>query len=192
MHIIKLGGSLYNTIELKTWLTRLNEVAKRQPLVIVPGGGPFADQVRQAQQQHQFDDRHAHHMAILAMAQFGLLLHGLLPSANMVKTPAAVTVQPQLSIWIPDDQLLKEDIAQNWLITSDSLALWFAQQLPAPRQLSLIKRVQPESGDIRQLSAKAIIDRGFPTLYQQCPIATQLVNAHDADSFPNTALTLFL
>lgn len=192
MHIVKLGGSLYNASNLNRWLTRLNTVAQQQPLVIVPGGGPFADQVRQAQQQHKFDDRSAHHMAILAMAQFGLLLHGLQPSANIVNVPTAVTTTPQLSIWIPDARLLDADIAQNWQITSDSLALWFAQQLSAVRQLTLIKRIRPDTGDLHQLSHKTIIDRGFADLYQQHPVATQIVSCHDIDQFPNTAVTLFL
>lgn len=192
MHIVKLGGSLYDTPNLNHWLARLHTLAQQQALVIVPGGGPFADQVRQAQQQHQFDDRSAHHMAILAMAQFGLLLHGLLPSANIINVPAAVTATPQLSIWIPDARLLDADIAQNWQITSDSLALWFAQQLPAVQQLSLIKRIRPATGDLQQLSQHMIIDRGFAGLYQQHPIATQIVSFHDVDQFPNTGVTLYL
>lgn len=192
MHIVKLGGSLYSAANLNRWLTRLNTVAQQQPVVIVPGGGPFADQVRQAQQQHKFDDRSAHHMAILAMAQFGLLLHGLQPAANIVNVPAAVTTTSQLTIWIPDARLLDADIAQNWQITSDSLALWFAQQLPAVRQLTLIKRIQPDTGDLQQLSHKTIIDHGFTGLYQQHPVATQIVSSDDVDQFPNTATTLFL
>ncbi len=192
MHIVKLGGSLYNAPNLNRWLTRLHTLSQQQPLVIVPGGGPFADQVRQAQQQHKFDDRSAHHMAILAMAQFGLLLHGLQPSATIVNIPAAVAATPKLSIWIPDARLLDADIAQNWQITSDSLALWFAQQLPAVQQLTLIKRIRPDTGDLQQLNHKTIIDDGFTGLYQQHPVATQIVSFHDVDPFPNTAITLFL
>ena len=46
-------------------------------MVIVPGGGAFADQVRLAQQHWQFDDKTAHSMAILAMQQMALLFKGL-------------------------------------------------------------------------------------------------------------------
>ncbi|HCC82688.1 MAG TPA: delta 1-pyrroline-5-carboxylate synthetase, partial [Methylophaga sp.] len=74
MYVVKLGGSLYHTAELKSWLTLLEQTALNESVVIVPGGGPFADMVRQAQQLHKFDDQHAHHMAILAMAQYGLML----------------------------------------------------------------------------------------------------------------------
>lgn len=74
MRIIKLGGSLFHTPELKQWLELLDIASQNEGVIIVPGGGPFADQVRHAQRLHRFDDSAAHHMAILAMAQFGLML----------------------------------------------------------------------------------------------------------------------
>lgn len=190
MHIVKLGGSLYHTAELKSWLTLLEQTALNECVVIVPGGGPFADMVRQAQQLHKFDDQHAHHMAILAMAQYGLMLQALLPSAVLVKTPAEVSSHCQLAIWVPDDQLLQvEEITQNWQITSDSLALWFAQQFPQS-SLSLIKRVSADSGDLNVLSKKGIIDQGFTALFQQRPILTQLIHYQAPDNFPERGIKL--
>ena len=188
MHIVKLGGSLYHTTELKTWLVRLAEQALQEPVVIVPGGGPFADMVRQAQIQHQFDDAHAHHMALLAMSQFGLLLHSLQPAAIIIHTVAQVPVHPQLAIWLPDDQLLEVNaLQQNWQVTSDSLALWFAQQLPRSR-LSLIKRNMLDSGDIQVLSEQGIIDQGFNSLYQQQPVETQLIHYQRFNDFPDNGI----
>lgn len=190
MHIVKLGGSLYHTAELKSWLTLLEQTALNESVVIVPGGGPFADMVRQAQQLHKFDNQHAHHMAILAMAQYGLMLQALLPSAVLVKTPAEVSSHCQLAIWLPDDQLLQvKEITQNWQITSDSLALWFAQQFPQS-SLSLIKRVSAESGDLNELSKKGIIDQGFTALFQQRPISTQLIHYQAQDNFPEHGIKL--
>lgn len=190
MHIVKLGGSLYHTAELKSWLEVLAEAAIEDSVVIVPGGGPFADMVRQAQHQHKFDDQHAHHMALLAMAQYGLLLHALLPTAVTINTPAEVSSTDQLFIWLPDDQLLQVDeIMQSWHITSDSLALWFAQQLPDSK-LSLIKCVSAETSDINVLSKKDIIDQGFHTLFQQQPIPTQLIHYQNPSHFPENGLKL--
>lgn len=190
MHIVKLGGSLYHTAELKSWLELLAEAAIEDSVVIVPGGGPFADMVRQAQRIHTFDDQHAHHMALLAMAQYGLLLHALLPTTVTIKTPAEVSSSCQLSIWLPDDQLLQADkLMQSWHITSDSLALWFAQQLPDSK-LSLIKRVSTETADITALSKKGIIDQGFKALYQLHPIPTQLIHYQNPHHFPENGLKL--
>jgi aspartokinase-like uncharacterized kinase len=49
MQVVKIGGSLYDTPELKKWLKQLAKAAKDDSIIIVPGGGPFADTVRDAQ-----------------------------------------------------------------------------------------------------------------------------------------------
>ena len=72
MIVIKLGGSLSQAETLVSCLDRLEQQYKDKPVVIVPGGGAFADQVRLAQGRWQFDDITAHRMAILAMQQMAL------------------------------------------------------------------------------------------------------------------------
>ena len=44
--VVKLGGSLSETGELKRWLALITRA--RRPLIVVPGGGAFADAVRRA------------------------------------------------------------------------------------------------------------------------------------------------
>ena len=51
-------------------------------VVVVPGGGPFADAVRTAQGLWQFSDEVAHVMAIGAMDQFGRMLCGIEAAAE--------------------------------------------------------------------------------------------------------------
>ena len=63
MWIIKLGGSLLSSGSLKEWLSIIVEFGAGK-LVIVPGGGIFADQVRNAQQKYKFDDKTAHQIYI--------------------------------------------------------------------------------------------------------------------------------
>jgi aspartokinase-like uncharacterized kinase len=63
--VIKLGGSFAFSPELRDWIKAIVVHAGR--FVIVPGGGPFADAVRTAQGHMRFDERTAHHMALLAM-----------------------------------------------------------------------------------------------------------------------------
>ena len=54
--------------------------AEAGSIAIVPGGGPFADAVRTAQASMGYDDRAAHAMALMAMAQFGCALQSLNPA----------------------------------------------------------------------------------------------------------------
>ena len=77
MIVVKLGGSLAKSGLLVNCLQKLNQHYKNSSVVIVPGGGAFADQVRSAQQQFQFNDHTAHKMALLAMQQMALLINGL-------------------------------------------------------------------------------------------------------------------
>ena len=75
--IVKLGGSHALGPHLRGWLDAI--AARAGSIVIVPGGGPFADAVRAAQGPMGFDDCAAHHMALMAMAQFGRALESLHP-----------------------------------------------------------------------------------------------------------------
>ena len=85
MWVVKLGGSLAYSPELPHWLSALAHT----DAVIVPGGGPFADTVRDAQQIWRFDDATAHAMALLAIA---LLPATLLPDEVSGSSPAGVLV----------------------------------------------------------------------------------------------------
>ena len=60
--VVKLGGSTAFDAEMDMWISAL--AGSALPLVIVPGGGSFADQVRQSQQRMGFSDEAAHAMAI--------------------------------------------------------------------------------------------------------------------------------
>ena len=189
MLIIKLGGSLYNTKELVLWLNLLTSDQIQQPIVIVPGGGPFADQVRLAQQTLQLDNYNAHHMALLAMAQFGILISALQPQCKPFYFSKILPPDPPaLSIWLPDHQLLSQKkIIQNWDFTSDSLALWLAVQLQASNLL-IIKR-DPfsarsySSSTADSLNKLGILDQSFPELFNQSRVSTTIMHYQDHAHF---------
>lgn len=184
MIVVKLGGSLYAAAELKYWLQTLAELAVAKPIVIVPGGGPFADQVRDAQAHHHFDDATAHHMALIAMKQFGLMLRSLEARCQLF---APHTPAQKLSVWLPDDSLLSEsDLIPSWDLSSDSIALWLAAKLGA-EQLFLIKHIDVNTTSIQQLTADKIIDRHFAILFSQFPIQAQII---DYQSYPDFAKTI--
>ena len=67
-------------------------------VVLVPGGGPFADAVREAQPKMGFDDAAAHHMALLAMEQYGRALVSLNETLALASSLVAIRrafVRPQ-------------------------------------------------------------------------------------------------
>src|SRR5258708_27656818 len=102
MIVLKLGGSLANSGSLPRCLAAL--AATHRPAVIVPGGGVFADAARAAQPRLGFSDRTAHHMAILAMEQYALVLIERLPRLRPCRSiaemrRAAAAGDP--AIWLP-------------------------------------------------------------------------------------------
>lgn len=184
MLIVKLGGSLYNSSTLTAWMQTLADYAHKMPIIIVPGGGPFADQVRHAQKQYVINDKTAHHMAILAMKQFGLILANIQTDCHRLN--ANKTAQSKLSIWLPDDNLLAEpNLPHNWHISSDSIALWLAIKCSA-QQLILIKSTNADTTSIAALTKQRIIDSGFSALFADSPIDTTIIHAQDHANFDAT------
>ena len=86
--IVKLGGSHATGPHLKDWLAAI--AAEAGAIAIVPGGGPFADAVRTAQASMGYDDRAAHAMALMAMAQFGCALESLNPALRLSASRSAI------------------------------------------------------------------------------------------------------
>jgi aspartokinase-like uncharacterized kinase len=138
MWVVKLGGSLLGTPELKQWLQLLAKGSDGR-IVIVPGGGVFADTIRAQQAFGQYDDTAAHFMALLAMEQYGYVLQSLQPdlvAASSELEIAERSWQHRAIVWMPSHMVLAdEDIPQNWNVTSDSLAAWLAAKIGADMRL---------------------------------------------------------
>jgi len=161
MWVVKLGGSLADSESLIPWLQAL----ARTDAVIVPGGGPFADQVRKAQARWRFDERTAHDMAVLAMRQYGLMLAGLggLRTGTSAAELKAGIRKGQATVWLPlPENLGAAGIPASWDVTSDSLAAWLAGQLGA-RHLLLVKSVASPGAEVgcEGLITDGIIDPAF-------------------------------
>jgi aspartokinase-like uncharacterized kinase len=137
--VVKLGGSLAGSRDLTAWLTALDRFSG--PLILVPGGGAFADTVRAMQARMRFDDEAAHYMALLAMEQYGIALSRLWPRLTCVATPAAIRRAVRLNqaaYWAPAPMALGSTLPKSWEITSDTLSAWLATEIGA-KKLLLIK-----------------------------------------------------
>lgn len=166
MWVIKLGGSLSYDAGLRPWLDALASMGGGR-IIIVPGGGPFADLVRDAQQHWEFDDEAAHRMALLAMQQNGLLLAALCPAllpAESEEDLRAVLTRGRTALWLPQSLTAgNAELEASWNVSSDSIAAWLAQRMNAER-LILVKScsVPPPPVDAHALSAAGSVDRAFP------------------------------
>lgn len=166
IRILKLGGSLMRSPILPRWLALAAESGKGR-VVIVPGGGLFADASRAAQAHWRLDDVSAHNMAVLGMAQLGEMMHGLCPALATASDQAAIRAQlaeGRSVIWQPLELMRSApDELTTWDVTSDSLALWLARRLGAQETIIVKSCPIPQpSVDWGTLSRRGIVDRAFP------------------------------
>ena len=165
MWVVKLGGSLQFSEQLPMWLSEIAEHGGGK-VVIVPGGGAFADQVRRAQQYWHFDDLVAHHMALLAMEQYGLMMQAMdqrLEVSDSTQGIMSILKAGKVAIWLPTRMVMQDrEITPGWDITADSLAAWLARTLQAQR-LVLVKSVELGAGahPVSDLIQRGLLDRAF-------------------------------
>jgi 5-(aminomethyl)-3-furanmethanol phosphate kinase len=176
--VVKLGGSYAFSSDLPGWLAAIANSAG--DIVLVPGGGPFADAVRSAQPRMGFDDDAAHHMALLGMDQYGRALAALnkrfTPAASIAGIRRALRAG-NVPVWSPTEMVLKRnDIPRSWEVTSDGLAAWLARRIGARRVL-LIKHVDPPPGPIRieDLIARGVVDRSFASFLRDGAVEASIV-----------------
>ncbi|NEV63641.1 hypothetical protein [Thiorhodococcus minor] len=180
MWVVKLGGSLAESEILPRWLELL---AGRSNVVLVPGGGPFADQVRAAQARWGFDDATAHHLALLAMAQYGRMLCALRPGLAPAATPQemrCIAGSGLTPVWMPAEMVLADpEVPQSWGMTSDSLAAWLCGRIAADALL-LVKsaRLGPKSS-LDALARDDIVDPLFPVLAARQAVPVHLLSTRD-------------
>jgi 5-(aminomethyl)-3-furanmethanol phosphate kinase len=183
--VIKLGGSLAFSPHLRSWVKAIADSAGRA--IIVPGGGPFADAVRAAQGPIGFDDRVAHHMALLAMEQYGCAIGGLdgrLRLAGSLEMISRALVDGKVPVWLPTEMALAcASLPQSWDTTSDSLAAWLAGQIGAERLL-LLKHVEVKEKAVlaTDLAARNIVDKAFATFLTASGVPAFMLSPRDHSS----------
>ena len=134
--VVKVGGSLMEKVS--SVIATLKAAASSpncafEKIILVPGGGIFADEVRKM----NADDETSHWMAILAMEKFGYMISALgIPAVDGFEdclsgedcTDGANDVK--LILLLPYRIMREYDpLPHSWDITSDSIAAWAAAAL---------------------------------------------------------------
>jgi 5-(aminomethyl)-3-furanmethanol phosphate kinase len=136
--VVKVGGSLAQQPQkLRALCSKLSGLSCKYALVVVPGGGEFADTVRQLDKRFTLSNQASHKMAVLGMDQYGWLLQDLIPkavAANDLQETKDALGEGKLVVFLPAQLIQKEDPLENsWAVTSDSIALYIAHKLHAKR-----------------------------------------------------------
>ena len=196
--VIKIGGSLaLYPKKLKDLCRKLSEATKKHNIIVVPGGGEFADLVRAVDKRFSLSDSVSHRMAILAMDQYGFLLSDLIENSqviNQLEQVQEMFESGKLPVFLTSNFMMSNDPLENsWSVTSDSIAVYIANQLNVNKVVLVtdvdgIFTVDPkkllETQLISEISAKRLealnkrtsVDIFLPKLLLKMPIKCYVVN----------------
>jgi aspartokinase-like uncharacterized kinase len=195
--VLKVGGSLAeNPASLTKLFQELSVLAKDHRIVIVPGGGEFADTARKLDKTYGLSDAVAHKMAIVGMDQYGLFLSGITPNSYVSYSLEEISnpVSDKLLIFLPSQLMFREDPLENsWDVTSDTIAAYIADRLHA-KKLVLVTDVDGIFSEdpkkaldaklVEELSAKELhswnrrtsVDKTLPKMLLETKLDCYVVN----------------
>ena len=138
--VVKIGGGLltaHGLDGLRRACEEVERLSRSRPVLVVPGGGPFADAVRAADHGGQLGDELAHRLALAAMDQLGTVLAYLLPAEAI----ATLRAPSRLGLLLVVPAFAgRRGVPESWHVTSDSLAVLAADAIGA-REAILLKAV---------------------------------------------------
>lgn len=127
--VVKLGGSVMkHSHSLVNALQKYfeNSRDKEHSILIVPGGGIFADSIRTISEKYEIGDDAAHWMAILSMEQYA---HYIIDKTGVNSVQNINEVPSGVSVLLPYKMLRENDkLAHSWNVTSDTIGAWIARE----------------------------------------------------------------
>jgi len=179
--VIKLGGSLIESGRLASIVKIVASASV--PVVVVPGGGSFADAVRVAQADLGFSDAVAHRLAILATHQTAFMLAGLderfLPVESLAGIGRALADE-RIPVWLPW-KLSEHDttIPADWTVTSDGLAARLAERLGRAPVVLLKSCTVPQGATLDRLARAQTVDPTFVAIVARARLSWRVLGAGD-------------
>ena len=177
--IVKIGGSLARS----GTLARILDIVSHPQIdiVIVPGGGVFADAVRADQGRLSYSDKAAHTMAMLAMHQSAIAMADLAPRLQPIENLGEIEValkSDRIPVWMPLKVASQDhDIPADWTITSDGLAARLAQYLNVGHVVLVKPAAPPAAASLADLASAGIVDPWFAKIAERSGLMWTIVSA---------------
>lgn len=195
--VLKVGGSLAeDPSKIKRLCKELSILAEVYRILIVPGGGEFADTVRRLDKVFGLSKTAAHKMAILAMDQYGFFLSDITPNSIVCYDidEASTSAKGKMVIFLPSQHMFREDpLEHSWDVTSDTITAYISGLLNA-KKLILVTDVDGifsedpkkslDSKLIQEVSAEELqgwnkrtsVDKTLPKILLQSNLDCYVVN----------------
>ncbi len=182
--VVKVGGSLYDHRHLGPGLRQFLDQLDATKVLLVAGGGEFANYVRELDAWHDLGDDPAHELAMLSANTGMVFLLRLLDAAYFPSTAF-------FEWWLAHDEgrgvLLhcyqfldqyEEDfgpVPHTWELTTDSIAAYAAAVANA--KLILLKSVDiPPETPWTTAAERGWVDAHFPTVVAKHNLTVEAIN----------------
>ena len=181
--VVKVGGSLYDWPDLGPHLRRWLDAHVPRETILVPGGGRFADVVRDFDRVHRLGEETAHWLALRALTINADLLAALLLGACVIDGPDLAELvweqgrRPVLDAlaFCESDEAGAGRLPHTWAVTSDSIAARVAVTAGA-QELVLLKSAPPPPGDVAAWAAVGYVDAWLPRVLAGSGVRLRVVD----------------
>jgi len=174
MMVVKIGGSLLPS------MPKVMHVFMDYEVLLVPGGGVFADAVRKVYGRYQVSEEAIHDMAVLATHQYGLFLSDI----SGIPTITSLEDFKERAIILPMNIVANSDLKPSWNVTSDTIACYIARLAGEKKFIKLtdvdgvildgmvVKRIR--AGKL--LNTTTCVDKSLPSCLQTWKMDCRVVN----------------
>jgi aspartokinase-like uncharacterized kinase len=174
--VVKVGGSLFDHPALGAGLRAYVASLTPAEVLLVPGGGPVADAVRELDRVHALGEEASHWLALRSLSVTADLLKELLAREDGRAEPGR-SQDDRLRLLDPfafalEDESRPGALPHSWSVTTDSIAARAAVVFRAGR-LVLLKSVDvPPDTPWPEAAAKGWVDAHFPRVAAalDCPV----------------------
>jgi 5-(aminomethyl)-3-furanmethanol phosphate kinase len=167
--VLKLGGSLLDWPELPAAFDRWWKQQRPAVDVLVAGGGPIVEALRQLDRVGSVPAETSHWLAIRAMGLTAALAAELLEQAVPVRGLDALRLDRadglqvfEVERFLRDDAPSADALPCGWQVTSDSIAAHLARRIGAAELVLLKSAVPANTTSLESLVRSGYVDAYFP------------------------------
>jgi aspartokinase-like uncharacterized kinase len=180
--VVKVGGSLLDWPELAARLQAYLGSRRGDHVVLIAGGGRFADALRDLDARQSLGEHRSHALALRVLDLTAHVLASLLPGSEVVDDIAAfptIWSPGRLPILAPRRFLEADDVSTDplphaWTTTTDAIAARLAVRLQA-RELVLLKSAPlPKGGDRREAARLGLVDPEFVRASEEVAVVSYI------------------
>jgi len=197
--LFKIGGQiLENSKNIESTISQLTQLYEEnilQKILLIPGGGSYANFIRKIDEELMLGDDLAHWMAVYSMNYNGIELNRKYPKLECIEELEKFQdAKKKFCIFLPYTYLHKYDtLPHSWDVTSDSIALYIAYKLQLNRcflikdvegiysnSMELIKKITTlQYGELKKSGRLAEIGLNQDNLKKSKPIDSYLLTLID-------------